>query len=93
MLKMGSSGNCVKNGLEGTIADAQKLVKKQSSRLECGQLVLRWPRQKLLSVPKSSSFGGCAEYKDSKMQIAEWLGESSSLSNISEAHGVDVTFS
>lgn len=34
---MGSSGNCVKNGLEGTIADAEKLVKKQrsqSSRLE-----------------------------------------------------------
>lgn len=89
MLKMGSSGNCIKNGLEGTITDAQKLIKKQcsqSSRLECGQLVLRWPRQKVLSVPKSSSFGGCAEYKDSKMQSAEWLGEASSLPNISEEH-------
>lgn len=32
MLKIGSSGNCVKSGLEGTIADAEKLVKKQ-----CGQ--------------------------------------------------------
>lgn len=53
MLKMGSSGNCVKNGLEGTIADAQKLVKKQcsqSSRLECGQLVLRRRRKCRVSL-------------------------------------------
>lgn len=51
MLKMGSSGNCVKNGLKGTIADAEKPVKKQcsqSSRLEV------WPAGSKVAAAESA---------------------------------------
>lgn len=52
MLKIGSSDNCAKSGLEGTIADAEKLVRSNAvwgPGRRGDQLVLRWWQQKALS--------------------------------------------